>query len=263
MATESYDVNDTINVSAIYTDGDGVAFDPETVAITIYSPDGTSTLITYPDARISKTVVGTYRCGFTLDLAGPWSWEWLATNLGANAVQRGDVYAAQPVTLVVRTTSPDNVETATTFGTLQELDSVINRRPDIEVWASASGLTRLRAVVQAYEDLIRLLWQNRGGNPQSRLTDFPGYEYESEITYPPLDDPDFVIAIRKAQAIQALYILAGTQVRDMAREGISLTRALSGSEMEIRGHRGTICAEAKEVLGRWVVHQPRLKRMAW
>ncbi len=82
-----------------------------------------------------------------------------------------------------------------------------------------------------------------------------------EGDHPPLHDRRFRLKIREAQAAQVMFILAGTQIRDMARDGVRFTKTLSNSEMEITGYRGAVCAEAKEIIAPWIEFAPRRKRM--
>lgn len=157
--------------------------------------------------------------------------------------------------LVVRTL--DNRNEATTYATYEELAAICELRFDARLWENADEKTQIRAMVQAFRDLETLVWSNYGGYAQNR-------DYEFQMRFapsdPPLDDPDFVVQIKRAQAAQVMYILSGTQVRDMAAEGVSLTRALSGSDLEIKGYRGRVCVEAIELIGRWVELYPRMRR---
>ena len=164
--------------------------------------------------------------------------------------------------LVVRTLSPDNRSTANTFATLAEIDDTVKFRMDAAAWDALDTDLRVRAIVSAYRDLCRLTWMTNTARSQSRDYEFDslsGVGYEG-YNRPPLEFTDFQQAVREAQAAQVMAIVHGTQVRDMAREGIRMTRALTGSEMEFTGYRGPVCGEAREILARWV-DQPRMGRM--
>lgn len=261
--TETIDLNDTRTLRNDYKTTAGAPLNPDSVSFTLDKPDGSQVTYTTPTPTIDNTTVGTFKVGVLFDQAGPWRYTWTAIYGGAKQVDRGDIYVSSPLSLVVRTQTPDNKSVANTFFSLGDLDAVARGRMDSRVWQEADHDTRIRAIVQAYEDLIRCRWQAVGyGEPQSRITDFPGYEYNNELAEPPIWDPDFLAELVKAQTAQACYILAGTQVRDMAREGIILTRALQGAEMEIAGYRGAICAEVREILRDWIASTPRRRRMS-
>lgn len=161
--------------------------------------------------------------------------------------------------LIVRThhAEPHKFQ-ANSFATLEELDNVIKFRVDAAVWEALSESDRVRVAVAAYKDLIKLCWSNQVGLSQSR-------DYEFDMRYgvttdPPIGIPDFDHRIREAQAIQAVWIASGTQARDMARDGIKMNRALTGSEVEFSGYLGPVCAEAKEVVAPYLELYPRMRR---
>lgn len=149
---------------------------------------------------------------------------------------------------------------ANTFATHAELAGIIKFRVDHGLWDVQPEEEQVRVAVAAYEDLIKLCWSNERGTSQSKDYEFQ-MRFGSGVNEPPIEDAEFLWRITKAQAVQALYILAGTQVRDMAREGIRLTRALSGSDMEFIGYLGPACAEAKELLTIFLELQMRL--LSW
>ena len=161
--------------------------------------------------------------------------------------------------LIVRSSNNEpNLTQANTFATYAELEAEIRFRMDSGLWTRVNEDLHIRAAGSAYRDLIRQSWLN-SGRDQSR-------DYEADLILsapnsPPLGDQDFMVAIKRAQAAQVMFILAGTQVRDMARDGVRLHKNLSGSEMEFTGYRNAVCAEALEILARWIDLQPRLRRM--
>ncbi|MDX5368165.1 MAG: hypothetical protein LPL29_02210 [Alphaproteobacteria bacterium] len=153
--------------------------------------------------------------------------------------------------IIVRTANTEpNKSEANSFVTLTEAENLAKFRLDALVWDTQSVDTKIRALASAYDEIIRLSFSHFGGRSQSRDYEFEDL-FERENS-PPLDDAEFVAAVKKAQVVQAIYLLGGTQVRDMAREGITMSRALSGSEMEFKGYRGPVCTEAKELLSRWI-----------
>jgi hypothetical protein len=112
--------------------------------------------------------------------------------------------------------------------------------------------------VAAYKDLLKLTWSNTVGLSQSR-------DYEFDMRYgvvvdPPIGIPDFDNRIRHAQAIQCLFIAAGTQARDMSRDGVRVTEGINGARTTFTGYRGPVCGEAIESLSPYLELMPRLKR---
>lgn len=162
-----------------------------------------------------------------------------------------------PSDLVVRTS--DNRLSANTFATYEEFEAIIKFRPDVGIWNVANEGQQVRAMAQAYEDISRLTWTPYGGRSQNKDYEF---RYKFDITdEPPLDDEEFRVLVKKAQAIQTLYILGGTQVRDMSRDGIRLSRQLTGAEMEFSGLQHTVCVEARQVIAPYLELSPRIRRM--
>ena len=58
-----------------------------------------------------------------------------------------------------------------------------------------------------------------------------------------------------------MFILGGTQIRDMAAAGVKVSKTMANSEMEITGYRGAVCTEALEIIGPWIDNQPRMRRI--
>lgn len=152
-----------------------------------------------------------------------------------------------------------NIAAANSWVTLDEMELLVRFRMDVLMWNMQDEDTRVRAMVAAYKDLEKLTWRSAGTGSQSR-------DFEFQITVqnndPPIEDAVFLRLVKDAQAAQAMFIVAGTQVRDMAREGIRMHRALKGAEMEFTGYKGAVCTEAKEILAEYIVSQPRMRRMA-
>lgn len=159
-----------------------------------------------------------------------------------------------------------NADTANTFATYAELMAVINQRADFRVIDPVPLADRVRFIIQAYRDLDALTWVTNNAYAFSSQTlfspsDFNTGTYALTKEQPPLNSPGFAAAVTRAQAAQVLYLISGTQIRDMAAEGVRLTRSLSGVETEITGYRGRVCVEAIEIISRWVELMPRLRRM--
>src|SRR5579872_6677913 len=58
----------------------GVATDPSVLTFQFIKPDGTTTTYTYGvDAQLVRDSVGNYHVQLAVDLAGNWSYEWVAT----------------------------------------------------------------------------------------------------------------------------------------------------------------------------------------
>lgn len=164
--------------------------------------------------------------------------------------------------IIVRVQSaPTVTDVENSFATLEQLDDLIKFRMDADVWSAASEDLKVRAAVSAYRDLMKLAYRSFYGRLQNRDYEFPTtVTVRDTVTWPPMEDPEFVIAIRQAQSAQVMYLMNGTQVRDMAREGIRMSRSL-GADMEFTGYKGAVCAEAMEIIGRWVEIMPRMRRL--
>ena len=80
------------------------------------------------------------------------------------------------------------------------------------------------------------------------------------IVDPPIGIPDFDNRVRQAQAIQCAFIAAGTQARDLARDGVRVTEGINGARTMFAGYRGPVCAEAMETISPYLELMPRLKR---
>lgn len=161
--------------------------------------------------------------------------------------------------LIVRTNNTDaNIAAANTFATWDEMEQLVRFRLDVNLWNGMNEDFQIKAMVAAYNDLIRLSWQSYGAGAQNRDYEFPVFVATNN---PPLDDSEFVRIVKEAQAAQVMFILGGTQVRDMARDGVRLHRALTGVEMEFVGYKGAVCGEAKEILAQYINIQPRMRRM--
>lgn len=159
--------------------------------------------------------------------------------------------------LVVRVGNGDEDKlTANTWASQDDLEEVIKFRMDSDLYSEADEATQVKAIVAAYKDIDKLSWTSYG-QAQNR----EHFEFDIGRNDAPVSDTDFQRVIIQAQANQVMYILAGTQVRDMAAQGISITRALQGAETEIMGYRGPVCTEALEMLSGFIEMNPRVKRM--
>jgi hypothetical protein len=152
-----------------------------------------------------------------------------------------------------------NVAAANSWATFAEMEQSVRFRMDVLLWNTQVEDVQVRAMVMAYKDLTRLTWRSAGAGAQNRDHEFPLFIQQNE---PPTDDVDFIRLVKEAQSAQTMFILAGTQVRDMAREGVRLSRSLKGAEMEFTGYKGAVCTEAKELLAEYIVAHPRMRRMA-
>lgn len=165
--------------------------------------------------------------------------------------------------LIVRTdNSQDQIDRANTFADLDALDDVLKFRPDADLWFEQTEERRVQAAVAAYKDICKLTWSTTTGRGQS--TEYGPFEYAglNPPSRPPVEDRDFRRIVSEAQACQIAFILAGTQMRDLAREGTTETGALLGSQTVVAGYRGPVCAEAMELLARYIERFPRNRRMA-
>lgn len=170
------------------------------------------------------------------------------------AVTSGDV--------VVRTSnSQSDQDNANSFVSHSDIEDIIEFRMDADVWNDATEDLQVRAMVSAYEDIRRLPWSNTPGLSQSRDYEF-GSRFGVGGDNPPIEDSDFLRDVKKAQAAQTIWILAGTQVRDFSRDGVRMSKSLSGAEMEVTGYRGAVCAEAKELLAPYIENSIKMKRMS-
>jgi len=159
--------------------------------------------------------------------------------------------------LIVRTA--DNRTTANTWVDYEAMAELTKFRFDKLPWDAATVDQQCTAMAMAYYDISRLNWGGELGMSQSRDYSFNGQF--SSLRDPPFNDVDFQEAIGRAQAAQTLFLLQGTQVREMARAGIRMHRALTGNELEFPGYRGAVCTESLEILAPFVDMFPRGRRM--
>jgi hypothetical protein len=59
---------------------------------------------------------------------------------------------------------------------------------------------------------------------------------------------------------QALFIAAGTQACDMARDGVRVTEGINGARTTFAGYRGPVCFEVMETISPYLELMPRFKR---
>lgn len=256
---EVVDKGDSVELTFETTDADGAYADPDSLTLKVIKPDGSELNYTYQiGLNIQRIDVGRFKCVVLGDMRGEWEFTWTGTGNEGDTVESGSFYVREKKVLIVR--NANNKLEANTWATMQELHEIAEDRPDAAVWFNAPNDVRENAVKQAYYELARLTWSAEGPGSQSKDYEFRMRFYVNDE--PPMDDEEFVVRIKRAQVAQAIYILTGTQVRDMAREGIRMSRALSGSEMEFTGYLGPVCAEALEILGPYVEIFPRFKRMA-
>ena len=168
--------------------------------------------------------------------------------------------AATEADLVVRTFA--NEEVATTFVTLAEIEAALRLRLDTAAWEAATVSTQVKAMIGAYNELVRLPWSSGGFGGSNQSRDIGSALFAGVRPEPPLTDSLFRSVIAQAQAAQALFLLGGTHVRSLQREGVRFTRQLQGAEMEITAYKGPVCAEAKELLGPFLDTQIRRRAFA-
>lgn len=165
--------------------------------------------------------------------------------------------SVSPSDLVVRTV--DNEETANTFASYADMVEAIRFRADSSYWERSSLTDQCRAMVGAYTELNRLPWIEHWEIVREQSRDLESSIFNYGRPQPPLHDSLFRKRIVEAQAAQVCWLLGGTKIRDMQRDGIRLSRSLQGSEMEYVPYRGPICVEAREILFQFVEAMPRLR----
>jgi hypothetical protein len=148
--------------------------------------------------------------------------------------------------LVVRTVANEAV--ATTFCALDRLEDALRLRLDSGVWEAAPAADRIKAAIQAYHELADLPWLRYDWRRSNQRRDAGSLLFDEERPMPPVEDELFQQRIPRAQTVQALHLLQGTEIRLLQRDGVRLTRQLQGSEMEIAGYKGPVCVEALEIL---------------
>ena len=169
-----------------------------------------------------------------------------------------------PLTASDLTVRSDNSSQArlnsNSFVSLTDAIRIADFRLDGSGFVGASEDSQVKALASSYEEIRRLPWGDR------RFAQNRDYEsadlISNDVDYPPLEDPEALVAIKKAQVVQAIYLMTGAPVRDMQRQNIVMSAALSGSEMAFAGYRGAVCVEVIELLGPWLELTPRTKRMA-
>lgn len=162
--------------------------------------------------------------------------------------------------LVVRINNTEALRaTANTWATYDALAAEINMRMDADVFFNQDDTIQIRAIVAAYRDIDKVTWKSGGALNQSR--DYEFGQLFTSVLDAPFGDPFFDQRILQAHVAQTMYVLNGTQVRDMAAQGIRLSRSMTGVDMEFTGYRGPVCTEAMEILSPYIETAPRMKRM--
>lgn len=81
-----YDVGDLVRVAGVFTDADGVAIDPATVAFKLKKPDRSITTYLYGiDLQLVKDSTGNYRVDISADVKGTYKYRWYSTGNGQAA----------------------------------------------------------------------------------------------------------------------------------------------------------------------------------
>lgn len=97
---KDWERGESIRIDQTYTDVDGVAFDPVTIELKIYEPDGTlKTTVTYALGKIIKSATGVYY--YDYDIAsdadvGWWISRWTATAADFSDVTRSQFKVVDP-----------------------------------------------------------------------------------------------------------------------------------------------------------------------
>jgi hypothetical protein len=155
-----------------------------------------------------------------------------------------------------------NADVATTWTTRDGIEEKMRFRLDAQVWDACVEEDQIRIMIQAYNDLARLPWSGSAGR-SSQDYDVEAYNlfgYNDLGPEPPLHSPAFQRRIVEAQVAQIIWLLQGTQIRDLQRDGVRMTRQLQGSELDIAGYRGPVSIEAIELLEPFIDLQPKLSR---
>lgn len=70
----TYDIGDTVRLTATYTDTGGTAANPTTVTFVYEDPSGTATTITSTSTSVSNPAVGSFFTDLVPDEAGLWEY---------------------------------------------------------------------------------------------------------------------------------------------------------------------------------------------
>jgi len=97
MSVSVYQKGDLVRVSATFTDVDGNAIDPDTVAINVTSPDGVTDAVDYASSpsELIRTATGSYYYQVDADQVGDWHYAWVSTGIG-QATQIGE-FVVEPL----------------------------------------------------------------------------------------------------------------------------------------------------------------------
>lgn len=76
---QTLDVGETTTLEARFVDSDGVATNPGTVVLTVVAPDGTTTVLTSPNAGLLNPDVGHWESVITVNQAGAWQYTFAGT----------------------------------------------------------------------------------------------------------------------------------------------------------------------------------------
>lgn len=159
-----------------------------------------------------------------------------------------------------------NVNEANSFATLEQLGDVINLRLDHAYWDGSDEASQVRATIQAYDDLRRLPWRRGAGwdlayaRSQTRLLDDLGESVTDEVLSSLVTDQDRRPELVRAQAVQAIFLLGGTQIREMQRLGVTSSRQMQGAELGFspyKGPVGAVTTEVLEIIGRYLDLMPK------
>jgi hypothetical protein len=114
---QHYDLNEPWEFTSTFK-VNGTNTDPTVVTATIYKPDGTSTILTYPHADLTKDAVGIYRVKGTASIVGPWYV--MVAGTGAAAARERHEF-------VVDTILPDDLLSDSALITMYEAETWLAR----------------------------------------------------------------------------------------------------------------------------------------
>jgi hypothetical protein len=86
----TYDIGDTVRLSAAFANIAGTATDPTTVTLRVTSRSAVN-VYTYAGAHITKASTGNFYYDLALTTHGKWSYRWEATGAVATA-EEGELY---------------------------------------------------------------------------------------------------------------------------------------------------------------------------
>lgn len=152
------------------------------------------------------------------------------------------------------------------FLTYTEAEFVAHWIPNLDGWLANEKQARITALAQAREDLCRLTYRYDPANDQTRITETPGMFSidlrEQDATELAALPADFTAALKRAQVIQANYLMSGSTTEKQREDGLMSRTVGESSEMYRPGMgpiRYPVCREAMVALSgylemnRWMI----------